>query len=215
MMTEQQWLQSADPRPLWAFLGEQGNGRKWRLFAVACCRRIWPCLKRRWPDQAMIEAAERCADGKMAWQAILDTFGQIPLEQFNQDQLPRYLAACAAVNVQEAEGKIAAQAARIAAGGDPQEFAAQADLLRDIFGNPFRRVVLDSSWLTPAVRSLAEAAYEDRSLPSGTLNLDRLAVLADALLDAGCTDPDLLAHLRGPGPHVRGCHLLDLLTQRY
>jgi hypothetical protein len=36
-------------------------------------------------------------------------------------------------------------------------------------------------------------------------------VLADALEDAGCTNSDILYHLRCPGPHVRGCWALDLL----
>jgi hypothetical protein len=40
---------------------------------------------------------------------------------------------------------------------------------------------------------------------------DRLPVLADALEEAGCTDADILSHLRGPGPHVRGCWVVDLL----
>jgi hypothetical protein len=39
--------------------------------------------------------------------------------------------------------------------------------------------------------------------------VDRLAVLADALEEAGCADALLLAHLRSPGPHVRGCFALD------
>ncbi|HKB40626.1 MAG TPA: hypothetical protein VKD72_29640, partial [Gemmataceae bacterium] len=39
----------------------------------------------------------------------------------------------------------------------------------------------------------------------------RLAVLADALEDAGCSDADLLSHLRGSGPHVRGCWAVDLI----
>jgi hypothetical protein len=38
-----------------------------------------------------------------------------------------------------------------------------------------------------------------------------LAVLADALEEAGCDNADLPVHLRGPGPHVRGCWALDLL----
>jgi hypothetical protein len=43
---------------------------------------------------------------------------------------------------------------------------------------------------------------------------DRMPVLADALEDAGCTDAELLAHLRSPGPHVRGCWAIDLLLGR-
>ena len=61
---------------------------------------------------------------------------------------------------------------------------------------------------------LASAAYEDRNLPEGTVDLVRLAVLADALEDAGCTDADLLGHLRGPGPHVRGCWAVDLILAK-
>jgi hypothetical protein len=37
----------------------------------------------------------------------------------------------------------------------------------------------------------------------------RLAVLADALEDAGCTDAEILSHCRSPGPHVRGCWVVD------
>jgi hypothetical protein len=48
-------------------------------------------------------------------------------------------------------------------------------------------------------------------MPSGHLDPARLAVLADALEDAGCADADLLGHLRGPGPHIRGCWAVDLL----
>jgi hypothetical protein len=86
-----------------------------------------------------------------------------------------------------------------------------AHWLRCIFGNPFRPVSLAPAWLTPAVLKLAQAAYDDRILPPGHLDNTRLAVLADALEEAGCTDPDILSHVRGPGPHVRGCWPVDLL----
>jgi len=88
----------------------------------------------------------------------------------------------------------------------------QATLLRDIFSPlPFREVVLDLAWVTVTARSLAEAAYQERQLPGGTLDPMRLAVLADALEEAGCTDLEILGHLRGPGPHVRGCFVIDAL----
>ena len=63
---------------------------------------------------------------------------------------------------------------------------------------------------------LAQAAIERavRSLPEGLLDIARLGVLADALEDAGCTDASLLGHLRGPGPHCRGCWAVDLLLGR-
>jgi hypothetical protein len=97
-------------------------------------------------------------------------------------------------------------------------FADQAGLIRDLFGNPFRPApVVDPAWLAwqgGAVPQLARAAYEGRRLPEGTLEPARLAVLADALEDAGCTAPDMLGHLRGPGPHFRGCWAVDLLLGR-
>ena len=94
---------------------------------------------------------------------------------------------------------------------EKNESAAQMDLLRELFGNPFRPVHLDASWLTPTVVSLAHAAYDERILPSGQLDLARLAVLSDALEEPGCNDATLLDHLRRPGPHVRGCWALDLI----
>jgi hypothetical protein len=77
-------------------------------------------------------------------------------------------------------------------------------LIRDIFGNPFRPITLDSSWLTPTVTALAQAIYTDRTFTD-------LPILADALEEAGCTHPDLLNHLRSPGEHTRGCWALDLV----
>jgi hypothetical protein len=107
-----------------------------------------------------------------------------------------------------------------------------AELLRDVIGNPFQPATpiwqpktldLSSSspgmlvpivdWMTPTVEALTEAAYGDRD-PAGRLQPDRLAVLADALEDAGCTEPAILEHLRSPWIHVRGCHVLDLLMGR-
>jgi len=92
--------------------------------------------------------------------------------------------------------------------------ARQADLIRCLWQNPFRPIAIAPSWLTPTVLDLAQAAYDQRDLPQGTLELARLAVLTDALEDAGCTDPDILGHLRQPGPHTRGCWPLDLLLER-
>jgi len=64
------------------------------------------------------------------------------------------------------------------------------------------------------VVALAQAAYEQRVLPAGTLDPAGLALLADALEDAGCTNAEILGHLLGPGPHVRGCWAVDLCLGR-
>ena len=98
-----------------------------------------------------------------------------------------------------------------------REQLAQAALMRDIFGNPFHPApVVDAAWniLQTRVRDQANAAYEVRRLPEGDLDPVRLTLLADALEDAGCTDAELLGHLRSPGPHVRGCWAVDLVLGR-
>src|SRR5262249_7081477 len=97
-------------------------------------------------------------------------------------------------------------------GGDPHgEKRVQANLVRDVAGNPFRPPCLDRAWMKSEVRALAQAAYDERVLPSGELDPQRLAILADALEECGCTNADILDHLRGPGTHVRGCFVLDCL----
>ena len=102
-----------------------------------------------------------------------------------------------------------------------------AALLREIVGNPFRprnpyksvhmvamgsdhgsRLIPREPGLTPTVLGLAQAAYDERAF-------DRLPILADALEEAGCEDGGILDHLRGPGPHVRGCWVVDLLLGKY
>jgi hypothetical protein len=80
----------------------------------------------------------------------------------------------------------------------------QASIFRDIAGNPFRPVGFDPQWRTGDVLGLARAAYEDGAF-------ERLPMLADALMDSGCDDAAILDHCRGPGPHARGCWVVDLV----
>lgn len=87
-------------------------------------------------------------------------------------------------------------------------------LVREIAGNPFCPISISSSilaWNDGIVVRLAQAAYDERILPAGTLDNTRLLILADALEEAGCTDEQILAHLRGGGEHYRGCWVIDLL----
>jgi hypothetical protein len=75
-------------------------------------------------------------------------------------------------------------------------------LVREIFGNPFRETPFNPDWRSETVLDIAQGAYEERAF-------ERLAVLSDALLDAGCDDGELLEHLRSEGPHFKGCWALD------
>src|SRR5262249_13513505 len=81
----------------------------------------------------------------------------------------------------------------------------KVELLHDLWVPlPFRPVPVDSIWLAPKVVQLAQSNYDNRAF-------DRLPALADALEEAGCHDTDILDHCRGPGPHFRGCWVLDLI----
>ena len=80
-----------------------------------------------------------------------------------------------------------------------------SELIRDIFGNPFRPVTFDSSWLTSTTVALAQQMYASRDFSA-------MPILADALQDAGCENEDILNHCREPnGVHTRGCWVVDLI----
>ncbi len=76
--------------------------------------------------------------------------------------------------------------------------------MRDIFGNPFRPLTFAPAWRTDTTVTLARQMYEGREFSA-------MPILADALQDAGCDHPDVLGHCRGPGPHARGCWVVDLV----
>jgi hypothetical protein len=85
---------------------------------------------------------------------------------------------------------------------EDSERAWQCQLLRDIFGNPFRPITFLPEWRTSTVVALAQQMYESRDFTA-------MPILADALMDARCADEAILTHCRGPGPHVRGCWCVD------
>jgi hypothetical protein len=87
---------------------------------------------------------------------------------------------------------------------EEEEHYHQADLLRDILGNPFRPVPARFPFLTPDIRELATEIYYRP-------DFSRLPALAGALERAGCTDIAMLKHCRSLRPHVRGCWVVDLL----
>jgi hypothetical protein len=91
------------------------------------------------------------------------------------------------------------------------EKAVQLLLLRDVCGDPFHPIAPRAGRVGRDVLQLARACYDERLLPTGELDRRRLAVLADALEEAGGADRAILAHCRAPGPHVRGCWAIDLL----
>jgi hypothetical protein len=230
-VTEQEWECCTDPTAMLEFLQGRASDRKLRLFAVACCRRIWHLITDERSRRA-IEVSERLADGLEGREQLVRARGQA--REAKGSLFMRYYLVPAHASSWRAAG--AAQDATRDTGSssaancvvetsravnvqdtnycDPAELQEQAVLIRCIFGNRFRPVALDPAWLAwhgGATVRLARAVYEERELPSGHLDAARLAVLADMLEEAGCSDPQLLGHLRGPGPHVRGCWAVDLV----
>ena len=74
----------------------------------------------------------------------------------------------------------------------------------------FNRDYSDRWYLTRQILptlALAKQMYE-------LWNFSAMPILADALQDAGCHNADILDHCRGPGPHVRGCWVVDLILSK-
>jgi hypothetical protein len=208
--------------------------RKSRLFAVACCRRVLHLVPIE-VTRAVVDVAERSADGlagddelraavqlsERAWHdRVLHGNRLWRYEREAVDavhRLPRSEAA-GRVGVMQAVALAQVWAAavhqQLSGTEEPRallraEYTRQADLIRDIV-NPFRPPVIAPSWLAwndRCVERIARGIYEERAF-------DRLPILHDALLDAGCDNGDILAHCRKVEGHARGCWVIDLLLRK-
>jgi hypothetical protein len=193
-MTEAEWLGSVLPDRMRDFMEGKATDRKLRLFGVACFRRGYCRLFGVGQEgQDAVAVAERYADG-LASREDVDEAGRRVLRW----DLHSLAADMERLDVHQ-----------------QVHYVFASNLLRDLFGPLlFRPVTADPAWLSwrdGTVPRLAQVAYDQRSLPSGYLNRARLAVLADALEEAGCSVTEILDHLRGLDPHVRGCWVVDLL----
>jgi hypothetical protein len=208
-MTEQEWLECTDPKPMLEFLRGKTTDRKLRLFAVACCRRVWHLLHKR--GRRAITITEHFVDGMATPSALEQARARLSHNTYWDDGV-RHAAAANSVDANLCWGWVVE--ARLTEDEEQDPLTVQIDLARllfDVVGNPFRPVSILPTWLTPTVLKLAQAAYDNRLLPSGLLDNAGLAVLADALEEAGCADADNLSHLREPKDHVRGCWAVDLV----
>jgi hypothetical protein len=198
-MTEAEWLACTDPWRMLLFLESRVSARKWRLFAVACCRQHGKFMAAKL-RRSIVAAAEAYADGDLT------------REELYAAGILRYAATSNPIASHLTDPDGAACAKRIVA--DWREWyslrsmASMPAFLRDIVGNPFRTLPsLDPAclqWNDGIVPKLAQAIYEGRAF-------DHLPILADALEEASCTDAGILNHCRQPGEHVRGCWVVDLL----
>jgi hypothetical protein len=235
-MTEAEWVTCASPGRMLEAVRGLATPRQLRLFQVACVRRVWRYVTEA-GSRAVVDLVERAADGPVPYAEV----SALPYDWLTDDcggpgpaERHAYMVAghvgyslLGPVNTSEfpsddwqdarsaAEGAatVVAEAARLPNGDEhlaayqalqATEGAAQAGLLRDLLGDPFRPVAFDPRWRTADTVGLARAIYEDRAF-------DRLPLLADALMDAGCSDEQVLGHCRGDGLHTRGCWVVDLV----
>jgi hypothetical protein len=219
VVTEPEWLACTDPQRILWWLRDTGRAsdRKLRLFAAAYCRHQWHFLADV-RSQKAVEVAERYADdlatererqtaaadaSRAASEAAEAREGA---SELSRPALTAYAATAAWYTIfYEAPA-----AAGTTCDADATDWYAEygiemphPKLLRCIFGNPFRPVTLDPTWLIPTVTTLARIIYDDRAF-------GQMPDLADALEAAGCTNEDILTHCR-LGNHTRGCWLVDLL----
>jgi hypothetical protein len=239
-VSEDDWTACTDPQLMLMLLRSRraATDRKLRLFACACCRRIWD----RFPhplNRDLVVAVEDHPDGRFEDEDIQAAARASSAVEPESSGQPAYwvakalgrgfykltaaesaaLVACKAMALDDPEYGHRAEvalfwsaprgdfAARVVSLPTPvpviqAEAAAQAVLLREVFGKPLSPVQFEASWRTEAVVGLARGMYESR-------DFGPMSVLADALEDAGCADHDILAHCRGDGPHVRGCWVVD------
>ncbi len=213
-MTEQEWSACTDPTPMLdCECMDDASPRKLRLFAVACCRRIWRLLADPRSKEA-VELAEEFAEGRLVAERLRLATAAAWDAHLRQHDAAYHASQAAVWVAEDAPGFAAREAANAAIAAtvcdpdDPEEDNAfQAIILHDIFGNPFRPVPINPDWLlwnNATLSKIAQVIYEDRAF-------DRLPILADALQEAGCDNADILNHCRSDGPHVRGCWVVDLL----
>jgi hypothetical protein len=224
-MTEEEWLTTLHLDTMLTFLCNQPairrrkvGRRKLRLWGCACCRYRWDRIT---DDRvrAGLVAAERLADGLASSEEATQAFLEVStaIRECYIRRTEEGIQACddgpsfnlAVLLLLDSNWQNFSRAGIEAAEMDSGlvEEKPHADLLRDIFGNPFHPVSIDSAWLNwnrGAVVNLAQSIYDERAF-------EQMPILGDALEEVGCTDADILSHCRGPGPHVRGCWVVDLL----
>lgn len=215
-MTESEWLASNDPVAMLKRLNRPLGDRLLLLYGVACCRLHWHLLTHEVSREA-VEWTERYADGlafkdeehgRIEWcseGAAFGVEGDVKWEYGNEygadrsDYNLRVKVAYLANSLMTLDGQTPF---------DPTlssyRNVLSVPLIHDIFGNPYRPVTIEPHWLTENVVGLASTIYDERCF-------DRMPILADALMDAGCFDDEILNHCRGKGPHARGCWVVDCL----
>jgi hypothetical protein len=193
-VNEAEWLGCNDPQKMLEALQTAGttSDRKLRLFACACCRRVWHCLAgRRCRD--LVQLAEDFADDVVTEEAMVSAWQSIvaDLARRNVDTDAHHAVGGTAFTKREmppgygpdtwpvAYVKYATRRVVRLSANPEAELVAQSAALRCLFGNPLQPPPLlplaVMAWEDGTVVKIAHAAYEQCSLPSGHLDNARLS----------------------------------------
>jgi hypothetical protein len=215
-MNEMQWLACSNAEQMLEFMRGKSRIRRYRLFACACARGFWDRLTDDRCRRAII-SAEFYAD-QIVTLRDLRRMGSEALKVvqngYNTQTRGTPESKAADMAYIAADGRSFNSTIMVLRDLDDSKKQSLTLIVHDLFGNPFRPIALSGEWLawnSAIVVRLAQAAYDERTLPAGTLDNARLAVLSDALEEAGCADEQILMHLRSGGEHYRGCWVIDLL----
>lgn len=193
------------------------NHRKLRLWSCACCHRLGSLLNDKRSLNA-IEVAERFADGLADKGEVRQAKKAAAMVRQVRQKVTGTAAEWAASaahillfgleeSAQTSPIRAAIALRESGATTKDDEYQLQFELLRDVFGNPFRTVAFDPMWRTSHAVSLAASMYDGRDFST-------MPVLADALQEAGCKDEAIQKHCRSAGPHVKGCWVVDLVLEK-
>jgi hypothetical protein len=207
-MTEAEWLACGNVYELLKHLGASASARKTRLLGCACVRRAWEWGLNE-PVPEAVHVTEAFADGLATKEDLSRVVAEIGLLWRNDDEPFRpYPRTCFLTEVLAAPDNDRAWVEDLDAFAidlevfDDPEWLKSVEYVHEIFGNPFRPITFSPSWRTDTALSLARTMYDSRDFSA-------MPILADALQDAGCESDAILNHCRGPGPHVRGCWVVD------
>jgi hypothetical protein len=223
-MTEQEWRSCEDPLALVPLLHRKVSERGLLLLACDCYRRFLPTDEQGLraaavledyaegavPLEEVVRVREQALRHHKIANQILFANGIGITEGFWGNTFGRYHAAwqTALEVIREATRRKPGRPSRAAARAWAEVRAYLAAAVRDVHGpNPHRQVSLDPAllgWNDGTIARLARAVHDEKAF-------DRLPVLADALEEAGCSDAEVLGHLRGAELHMRGCHVLAAL----
>jgi len=175
-MTEQEWLECADPVPMLEFLKSTASERRLRLFAVACCRRIWLELTDE-RSRRVVDTAELFADGGVTAATLArDKAAALLAEREICGHAAHYAARAAVYTASQPEvwEHLSAREfieesflwileCAVDSTGKYLELRQLTEDLRDVFHNPFRPATVDPASFSPTVVSLARAIYDERA----------------------------------------------------